>query len=147
MSKNGKNNTLRNQPRSCINLRKTFLTLEKCGPLERIPFMREFRTVHIEFWAKEHPSYADQEIQVPAVVRRIFFFGKGHHLPKDTEHGPSRTRSGSFDFEVEGHAGTYKGRIQVRDILKLKFFISPYAACFVGKVCDPLWSTWGARLL
>ena len=31
-------------------------------------------------------------------------------------------------------------------LLMMKFFISPYAACFVGKVCGPLWSTWGAPL-
>ena len=28
----------------------------------------------------------------------------------------------------------------------LKFFVSSYAACFLRKVCDPLWSTWGTPL-
>ena len=30
--------------------------------------------------------------------------------------------------------------------LMLKFSISPYAACFVGKVCGPLWSSWRGRV-
>ena len=49
-------------------------------------FMCRFRTVHIDFWANENPSYADQQIQVPVVVRHILTIGKGHHLPKDTVH-------------------------------------------------------------
>ena len=62
------------------------LTLEKCGPLERTIFMRRFRTAHIDFWAKEHPHYIEQDIAVPKIVQQILTFGKGHHLPKDTEH-------------------------------------------------------------
>ena len=62
------------------------LSLEECGPLERTIFMCRFRTAQIDFWAKEHPHYIEQDIAVPKLVQHILTFGKGHHLPKDTEH-------------------------------------------------------------
>ena len=51
--------------------------------------------------------------------------------------------------ECHGHEciDVLKGIILfLRHVATLNSANLPYAACFVGKVCGPLWSTWGASL-
>ena len=71
------------------------LTLKKCGPLGRTE-------QHTLIFGQSNIPFIEQDIAVPKIVHRILTFGKGHHLPKDTEHPEGRTvASVAFYAEVE----------------------------------------------